>query len=66
MFNIQPGQGVGFVSSKEIALGLGTSFIAIEEVLTTIAELIFRRTSITNTFRRVEVDKIFRREDVCS
>ena len=26
MFNIQPGTGLGFTASKEIALGLGTSF----------------------------------------
>jgi hypothetical protein len=65
MFNIQPGQGVGYSASKEIALGLGTGFV-VSEALTIITDLIFRRTSITNTFRRVEVEKIFRREDVCS
>ena len=63
MYNIQPGQGLGFIASKEIALGLGTGFIA--AILTIIPDLIFRRTSITRVFSRIEVDKIFRREDVC-
>lgn len=27
MFNIQPGQGLGFSASKQIAFGLGTSFL---------------------------------------
>ena len=26
MFNLQPGQGLGFSGSKEIAFGLGSSF----------------------------------------
>ncbi len=26
MWNIQPGQGLGFTASKEIAFGLGTGF----------------------------------------
>ena len=29
MFNIQPGQGLGFSGSKQIALGLGTPFAVI-------------------------------------
>ncbi len=29
MFNIQPGQGLGFSASKEIAYGLGTPFAVI-------------------------------------
>lgn len=33
MFNIQPGQGIGFTGSKQIALGLGTPYdIVIEDV----------------------------------
>ncbi|MBW2032036.1 MAG: hypothetical protein JRI94_00365 [Deltaproteobacteria bacterium] len=28
MFNIQPGQGLGFTGSKQIAFGLGTFLIA--------------------------------------
>ena len=31
MFNIQPGQGLGFSASKEIAMGLGTAFIIVTE-----------------------------------
>ena len=37
MFNIQPGQGLGFIASKEIAFGLGTPFAVaeiVERVLT--------------------------------
>ncbi len=36
MFNIQPGTGLGFTGSKEIAFGLGTPFLGgviIAEVL---------------------------------
>ncbi|NIT58329.1 MAG: hypothetical protein GWN00_19510 [Aliifodinibius sp.] len=29
MFNIQPGQGLGFSASKEIAYGLGTPFAVV-------------------------------------
>lgn len=29
MFNIQPGMGLGFEASKEIALGLGTAFVVV-------------------------------------
>ena len=29
MFNLQPGQGLGFSGSKQIALGLGTPFLVI-------------------------------------
>lgn len=29
MFNLQPGMGLGFEASKEIALGLGTPFAVI-------------------------------------
>ncbi|HBF43986.1 MAG TPA: hypothetical protein DDW42_10255 [Desulfobacteraceae bacterium] len=29
MFNLQPGQGLGFPGSKQIALGLGTPFTVI-------------------------------------
>lgn len=33
MFNVQPGQGIGFTGSKQIALGLGTPYdIVIEDV----------------------------------
>lgn len=33
VFNIQPGQGLGFPASKQIALGLGTPFGAIIIIL---------------------------------
>jgi len=37
MFNIQPGTGLGFAASKEIALGLGTPF-EIGEVIVEVFE----------------------------
>ncbi len=33
MFNIQPGQGLGFSANKQIALGLGTPFELVEDVV---------------------------------
>ncbi len=37
--NIQPGQGLGFVASKEIALGLGTSFGIVSKILVEVIRL---------------------------
>ena len=45
MFNIQPGTGLGFSASKEIALGLGTPWTLIIEA---IKKEVLRLTSYIN------------------
>lgn len=49
MFNIQPGTGLGFTASKEIALGLGTPFITGEIVEVVRAEVIRLVSYLTRT-----------------
>ena len=40
MYNIQPGTGLGFTASKEIALGLGTGFIISEIIKREVVRLV--------------------------
>jgi phosphoglycerate-specific signal transduction histidine kinase len=49
VFNIQPGTGLGFTASKEIALGLGTPFISEEIVELVRAEVIRLDSYLTRT-----------------
>ena len=53
MFNIQPGTGLGFAASKEIAFGLGTPF-EIGEVIVEVFESAysFLRSLIVKGFTR--------------
>lgn len=48
MFNIQPGQGLGFTASKEIALGLGAAFAFIGLVKKEVIRLLSYITRILN------------------
>jgi hypothetical protein len=56
MFNIQPGTGLGFSASKEIALGLGTPF-EIGEVIVEVFESAY-------SFLKAFIQKGFTRETV--
>jgi len=38
VFNIQPGQGLGFTGSREIALGLGTSRVGVAVIAEQVLE----------------------------
>ena len=51
MFNIQPGTGLGFTASKQIALGLGMPWILIIEVVK--REVVRLVSSIHRTIRLI-------------
>jgi hypothetical protein len=54
MFNIQPGTGLGFTGSKEIAFGLGTPFIT--EVVEVIRREVIRLVSTITRTLNLESD----------
>jgi len=54
IYHIQPGTGLGFTASKQIALGLGTGFI---EAIIEIVESAYK-------FIKVFIQKSFMRETV--
>ena len=54
MYNIQPGQGLGFTGSKEIALGLGSPFIT--EVVEVIRKEVIRLVSTITRILNLESD----------
>lgn len=56
MWNIQPGTGLGFVASKEIALGLGTPF--------TTEEIIFEAVESAYSFIKALIMRTFIRGTV--
>lgn len=55
MFNIQPGTGLGFTASKQIALGLGESLL--ELILYKIVTFI--KVAPNRVFRKVKPKRVF-------
>lgn len=62
MFNLQPGQGLGFTASRLIAFGLG-SVKGIAAALLAVARKIFKREKYI-VFQREAVDAFTQREPV--
>ncbi len=62
MFNLQPGCGLGFTASKQIAFGLGSSFVLREIILKSIIS--FTREIITRSFIVTKTKQSFTRKAV--